>query len=99
MGESFQVRTSPRFDRLARKLIKKHPDFPEYFDKACALLAADPYGRSGQRYSSAVRRLENVEAGDGQYRVRMGRFRLRYDINGTVVELKYCGLRRESTYR
>jgi mRNA-degrading endonuclease RelE of RelBE toxin-antitoxin system len=35
----------------------------------------------------------------GQYRLRLGRFRFRYDIEGRMVVLYYCGLRREDTYR
>jgi hypothetical protein len=36
--------------------------------------------------------------GQGQYRLRLGRFRFRYDIAGHEVALLYCGLRREDTY-
>ena len=37
--------------------------------------------------------------GDGQYRLRLGRWRFRYDITGQEVVLHYCSLRREDTYR
>ena len=40
-----------------------------------------------------------MPAGEGQYRLRLGRFRFRYDIAGREVRLLYCGLRREDTYR
>jgi mRNA-degrading endonuclease RelE of RelBE toxin-antitoxin system len=39
-----------------------------------------------------------VAADEGQYRLRSGRFRFRYDIEGREVVLHYCGLRREDTY-
>ncbi|HXM40928.1 MAG TPA: hypothetical protein VN924_06725 [Bryobacteraceae bacterium] len=39
-----------------------------------------------------------VQADDGQYRIRSGRFRFRYDIGGQSVYLKACSLRREDTY-
>ena len=35
----------------------------------------------------------------GQYRLRRGRFRFRYDIERREVILYYCGLRREDTSR
>jgi hypothetical protein len=34
----------------------------------------------------------------GQYRLRLARFRFRYDIAGRVVTLVACNLRREDTY-
>jgi hypothetical protein len=34
-----------------------------------------------------------------QYRLRLGRWRFRYDILGNEVVLHYAGLRREDTYR
>jgi len=43
--------------------------------------------------------LEGVPLGEGQYRLRLGRWRFRYDIEGRQVWLRYCGLRREETYR
>lgn len=38
------------------------------------------------------------QADDGQYRIRAGHFRFRYDIKGQFVYLKACSLRREDTY-
>jgi mRNA-degrading endonuclease RelE of RelBE toxin-antitoxin system len=47
-----------------------------------------------------IKKLEGVPPGDGQYRPRSGRWRLRYDIwsQRQEVELNFCGLRREDTY-
>lgn len=56
---------------------------------------ADPYGRI---HTHHITKLEDVRPGDGQYRLRLGRFRFRYDITGNVVQLISCGLRREDTY-
>ena len=57
---------------------------------------ADPYNRE-RRYH--LKKLKGVAAGAGAYRLALGRWRFRYDISGQVVELHYCGLRREDTYR
>ena len=97
MTPLFFVGSTARFDRLARALRQAHPhEFPRLLERAATILAADPFNR--QR-THDMRKLEDVPAGHGQYRLRLGRFRFRYDIVGVVVELVYCGLRREDTYR
>ena len=48
---------------------------------------------------STTKKLTGVRRDDGQYRLRLGRWRFRYDITGQEVVLHYCGLRREDTYR
>jgi hypothetical protein len=59
-------------------------------------LGLDPYNWSG---SHPIKKLENVAAGEGAWRLRLGHRRFRYDIWDQLVELTYCGLRREDTYR
>lgn len=96
MTARFTVRTSPGFDRLLRRLAHQHPELPRLFAEALDILEADPYNR---HRAHAVRKLSGVASGaGGQYRLRMGRFRFRYDIEGREVVLLYCGLRREDTY-
>jgi mRNA-degrading endonuclease RelE of RelBE toxin-antitoxin system len=92
----FSVRTTPRFERLARALRKSHPEFDALQERAVKILKADPYNRSREHH---IRKLEAVALGDGQWRLSLGRFRLRYDIYDNEVILQYCGLRREDTYR
>ncbi len=89
------VVTTAHFDRLMKKLAPKHPDLVDRFEEAIAILSADPYNKS-RNYP--IKKLEAVKPGEGQYRLRSGRFRFRYDIEGTEVVLLYCGLRREDTY-
>jgi mRNA-degrading endonuclease RelE of RelBE toxin-antitoxin system len=55
----------------------------------------DPYNKN-RKYP--IKKLQGVPAGEGQYRLRSGRFRFRYDIADREVVLLYCGLRREDTY-
>ena len=92
---AFSVLTSAHFDRLLKKLAPRHPDLVERFEEAIASLSRDPYNKTG-RY--AIKKLQGVSAGEGQYRLRSGRFRFRYDIAEREVVLLYCGLRREDTY-
>ena len=89
--------TLPPFScRRARKLLKKHPDLREMQESAQEILQSDPYNVS-RRYH--IKKLEGIQAGEGQYRLTLGRWRFRYDIFGREVWLFYCGLRREETYR
>ena len=97
MMRSFAVRVTPRFERLARKLRREHRDFDQQAREAARILAADPYNRSREH---DIKKLHSVPEGEGGYRLRLARWRFRYDIwpDRQEVELHYCGPRREDTY-
>jgi hypothetical protein len=95
MTSGFTVRTNSRYDRLAKTLQRRHPEFATHYRSALQILATDPYNRSRLHNT---KKLEGVSEGDGRYRLALGRWRFRYDILGTVVLLSYCSLRRENTY-
>lgn len=95
MTPQFSVRTTAHFDRLLKKLCGRHPDLPEIFAAAVIILQADPLNRSR---CHSIKKLQGVAPGEGQYRLRLGRWRFRYDIWDLQVHLSYCGLRREDTY-
>ena len=95
MTPAFTVQTAPRFERLARRLRRQHPEFTTLLREAFDILEIDPYNHS-RKY--AIKKLTGTQE-EGQWRLRLGHFRFRYDIAGEAVELKYCGLRRENTYR
>ena len=97
MTRRFAVQTVPRFDRLLRHLSDRHPELAATYARAVEILETDPYNTSR---SHPIRKLEGVTRDEGgQYRLRLGRVRFRYDIEGRTVVLYYCGLRREDTYR
>ena len=96
MTSTFTIYTTARFDRELAKLKEHHQELVGYYERACSVLATDPYNRSR---SHPIKKLEGVKPGDGQYRLRVGRFRFRYDAEGRTVYLKACALRREETYR
>jgi mRNA-degrading endonuclease RelE of RelBE toxin-antitoxin system len=96
MTPAFTVRTTPRYERLARRLLQGDSEFRPSQDQAFEILRSDPYNRTRQHN---IKKLTGVRHGDGQYRLRLGRWRFRYDITGQEVVLHYCGLRREDTYR
>lgn len=95
MTPLYSVQTTPRYERLSNKLLKGHRDFGATEQSAVAILTEDPYNQS-RRYH--IKKLEAVPAGEGQFRLALGRWRFRYDITVRMVELHYCGLRREDTY-
>lgn len=96
MTPPFVVRTTSRFERLLRRLTRGHPDLVDVYAEAITILGADPYNR---RRRHPIIKLEGIPAGDGQYRLRLRRWRFRYDIVDQDVVLHSCSLRREDTYR
>ena len=96
MAPPFAVFVTARFERDYRALLKGHPKVATDYAAVIGLLRSDPYNRTRKH---AIKKLEQVAAGDGQYRIRSGRFRFRYDIQGASVYVKACNLRREDTYR
>ena len=96
MSTVFSVTTTRRFDRELKKLASKHDSLSGIFRAVLEALRSDPYNLSRQY---AIKKLEAVPANEGQYRIRSGRFRFRYDVEGQTVCLKACSLRREDTYK
>ena len=92
---SFSVHATPRFDRLLKALARHHPELPGIYEQALVILRADPYNLS-RKYN--IKKL-GVASGEGQYRLRIRRWRFRYDIFVQEVWLFYCGFRREETYK
>ena len=78
-----------------KHLTRQHPDLAERVVGAFRILQSDPYNLTRHHQ---IRKLTDVKSGQGQYRLRLARWRFRYDIAGGIVELVYCGLRREDTY-
>ncbi len=96
MTSPFSVHTTPHFDRLVNALKRRHPDLADRFAEVLGILKTDPHNLSR---AHDIRKLEGARPGEGRYRLRLGRWRFRYDIFGQEVWLFYCGLRREDTYR
>jgi mRNA-degrading endonuclease RelE of RelBE toxin-antitoxin system len=92
----FKVSAPPSFARTLEALSKRHTDLVDLFSQALLVLREDPHNVSR---THAIKKLHGVPAGEGQYRLRLRRFRLRYDIVGREVVLLDVSLRREDTYR
>ena len=96
MTPVFSVRITARFVRSFKKLARRHADLAARLAASTAILQTDPYNRG--RFHP-IKKVVGVHAGEGQYRIRSGRFRFRYDVEDQIVYLIACGLRREGTYR
>lgn len=96
MESLFSVDATPHYDRCARSLLRRHSEFDGVEEQAREILCVDPYNRTR---THGIKKLNDVESGEGQYRLRLGRFRFRYDIFDKEVILHSCGLRREDTYQ
>ena len=95
---TYSVVATPLLGRLLGKLIPHHPELLEVFGSALDILKTDPYNLARKHL---IRKLRGAKPGESQYRLRIGRWRFRYDIwdERQEVELSYCGLRREDTYK
>ncbi len=96
MTPAFVVRTTPQFERLYRALRKKHPEVGKFQHTLLTVLGSDPYNQSDRHN---IKKLTGIPKGKGQFRLRMKRYRFRYDIHERDVVLHSCGLRREDTYK
>jgi len=96
MTAAFLVRPTRQFERTFDKLVRQHRELAAHYQRVIGILQTDPYNSSR---SHQIKKLVDVPTGNGQYRIRAGRFRFRFDIEGQTVYLKACSLRREDTYR
>jgi len=90
----WKLRSTPQFERDAKKMSRRSRFVAEQWREALKVLESDPYNTTGQ-YN--IRKLKNVSAGQGQYRIRTGDYRLRYDIFADEVVL-YAFAPRKDAY-
>ena len=93
MGGSYRVRSTATFDRQVRKLTQRNLRIREALIEAAALLQTDPYDLSDR---ADIRKLVGIPAGEGRFRLRLGEYRLRYDVIGDDVILHSLRHRKES---
>lgn len=92
MPRQFQVRVTSRFRRDARKVLRQHPQLVGVLDRLRAVLGTDPTNRTREH---DIKKLRGTARGEGQWRIRVGDYRLRYDIIGRDVVLYSFRHRRE----
>ncbi len=64
MTPAFQTLVTPHFERLMRRLQQKHPDLAARYGEVLRILREDPLNRRG---THAIRKLQGVQPGEGQY--------------------------------
>lgn len=96
MPSAYRVVSTSRFHRDYRALIKHNPQVIPCVEAMIEALRQDPYNRSRQH---RIRKLKGLKVGEGQWRIALGDYRIRYDIVGREVVLYSCKLRREAYRR
>jgi mRNA-degrading endonuclease RelE of RelBE toxin-antitoxin system len=82
MVARFKIIATSSFSRSLKKLAAKHPDIPEVYEALLNVLQHDPLNLS---HRQPIKKLTNIEV--GQWRIRAGVYRLRYDVSGDTVVL------------
>ena len=93
MSSSFVLKTTPTFERGFRALTKRDRELQEQFIKLLEVLRLDPYNIGKQH---DIKKLTNVAKGEGQWRIRTGNYRLRYDIFDQEIILHSFSHRKEA---
>ena len=95
MERRYQIVVSPECDRDLRRVRKRNPELCQALLDVRHVLQHDPFNRM---HRADIVKLEDVPAGHGQYRLRVGSYRLRHDIVGDEVVL-YSFRPRTASYR
>ncbi len=89
----FSVDVTSGFRRMIKVLARQHVPVIREYEQAIGILAHDPYNLSRQH---KIKKLTDVPFGRGQWRIRVDKYRVRYDITGKTVILKSIRHRRDS---
>jgi mRNA-degrading endonuclease RelE of RelBE toxin-antitoxin system len=96
MPGSFRVLTTPAFEREFRAISRRDSPLVRALEELIEILSDDPHNRSGRH---KIKKLAGLKPGEGQWRIRWGDYRLRYDVFRNEVALHsfrhrkdaYCG--------
>lgn len=93
MPSLFNLKTTPTFEKGFTALIKRDKELKIRFIELLEILRNDPYNISRQ-YD--IKKLSGITKGGGQWRIRTGKYRLRYDIFGDEMLLHSFKHRKEA---
>lgn len=77
MADPYRVLTTAAFERQAKKLIGRNKKLGAVLERLVAVLVEDPHNAAGKHQ---IKKLSGLKPGEGQWRIRWGDYRLRYDI-------------------
>jgi mRNA-degrading endonuclease RelE of RelBE toxin-antitoxin system len=84
MPTSYRILVTSFFEKDVRRQAKKDQKIFKEIEKLKEILAADPYNLS-RKFD--VKKLKGIKPGEGQFRIKIKQYRLRYDIFGQDVVL------------
>lgn len=93
MSPTYRTLTTSGFERDARRITRRDARLLRVLARLLNVLAEDPYNKSG---GHDIKKLTGLKPGEGQWRIRAGDYRLRYDIFGRDVVLYAVRHRREA---
>lgn len=95
MARRFRLVSLPGFERDVRRRLRENPGLLDALEEVRAVLTDDPHNRNRKHHT---RKLTDVKQGEGQWRIRVGDYRIRYDIVDREV-LLYSFRHRREVYR
>lgn len=93
MGGMFRILVTTHCDRDITAVLSAKPPLMSAFEKILSILRKDPFNTTRQ---FKIKKLRGVKPGGGQWRIRSGSYRLRYDVFGKDVVLYSFRHRKES---
>jgi mRNA-degrading endonuclease RelE of RelBE toxin-antitoxin system len=84
MPSSYRILVTSFFEKDLRRQSKKDHKILTGIENLKKILETDPYNLS-RRFD--IRKLKGIKPGEGQFRIRIKQYRLRYDIFGLDVVL------------
>ena len=80
----FKVEVTSGFRRDIKKLLKTHQPITSIYEEVILILEEDPYNVSRKH---DIKKLGGIGFGEGQFRIRRGDWRVRYDLDKSAVIL------------
>jgi addiction module RelE/StbE family toxin len=84
MSKKFRILTTSSFERELKKLLKKQKQIINTFESVINILEKDALGT---QKTNNIKKLSGIKKGEGGWRIRLGDFRIRYDIVGSDIIL------------
>ncbi len=91
MVTQFKILVTASFSRTLKTLAARNPEVPGVYQAMLNVLQRDPLNLSRRH---PIKKLINIDV--GQWRIRSGVYRLRYDVSGDTVLLHALNHRGEA---